>query len=219
MTSKTSGDLLETFRDEMDDVAEPYLWSDDLVYGYINDAQRMYWRLTDGIADGTTPEVTQLLIVPGTEWYAVHPSILKIRDAYRTDTGLPVTVYNQEDMASYGLRFDGRTGSLRVLVIGIEENKARAWPVPNETVTIQLTVFRLPLVAIVDDQALDVPDQHQEHLLLWAKHRAYSKQNAETFDRTRAKEFGDAFRAYCSAAQDEQHRAKHKPRAVVYGGL
>lgn len=215
----TSGDLLEIFRDEMDDRVEPYLWSDDLCYGYINDAQQMFYRLTDGIPDGTTPEVTLLSIEPATEWYATHPSILKIRDAYRVDTGAPVTIYNQEDMASYGLRFNGRPGPLRALVIGIEDFKARAWPVPNETVDIQLTVFRLPLVDVVDDQPLNVADQHQVHLLLWVKHRAYSKQNAETFDRTRAKEFDEAFRTYCKAAKDEQRRAKHKPRAVLYGGL
>ena len=34
----TSGDLLDLFRDEMADKVTPYLWSDDLVFGYIDDA-------------------------------------------------------------------------------------------------------------------------------------------------------------------------------------
>lgn len=215
----TSGDLIDLFRDEMDDAVQPYLWSDDLVTGYIDDAQKMYCRLTDGIPDGTTVEVTQLSIVPTTQWYDTHASILKIREAYRTDTGKPVAVMNHEDMASQNMRFDGRSGPLGAMIIGIEDYKVRVWPVPNETVTVQMNVFRLPLVSITGDQALVIAEQHHRNLLLWVKHRAYSKQNAETFDRTRAKEFDDAFRAYCKAAKDEQHRAKHKPRAVVYGGI
>ena len=214
-----SATLLAQFRDEMDDEAAPHLWSDALVYGYIDDAQKMFYRLTDGIPDGTTVAVTQLSIVPTTQWYDTHTSILKIREAYRTDTGRPITVLNHEDMASQNMRFDGRAGPLAAMIIGIEDYKVRVWPVPNETVTVQMNVFRLPLLNITGDQAMVVADQHLVHLLDWVKHRAYSKQNAETFDRTRAKEFDEKFRAYCTAAKDEQHRAKHKPRAVMYGGI
>lgn len=215
----TGDDLATIFRDEMDDVAEPYLWSDDLVAGYIEDAQKMYCRLTDGIPDGSTVAVTQLSIVPATDWYATHVSVLKIREAYRTDTGKPITVLNHEDMATQNMRFDGTPGKLGALIIGIEDYKVRVWPVPNEAVTVQMNVFRLPLLPFKSSDQLVVADQHQVHLLDWAKHRAYSKQNAETFDRTRAKEFDEKFRTYCAAAKDEQHRAKHKPRAVVYGGI
>lgn len=214
-----SATLLAQFRDEMDDAAAPYLWSDALIYSYIDDAQTMFCRLTDGIPDGTTVAVTQIEVLPATEWYDTHHSILKIREAYRTDTGKPLAVMNHEDMASQNMRFDGRTGPLGAMIIGIEDYKVRVWPVPNETVTVQMNVFRLPLVAITGDAAMVVAPQHLINLLDWVKFRAYSKQNAETFDRTRAKEFEDKFRAYCKAAKDEQHRAKHKPRAVVYGGI
>lgn len=285
----TSGELLGLFRDEMEDMVEPFLWSDALVYGYIDDAQKMFCRLTDGISDATTPAVTQLAVLPGVQWYATDPSVLKLRSTYRVDTGREVPVVNMEDMPAKRMFFDGTVAPFRALILGAEANKVRAYPIPDTSgevqaqtsalaligagalefavappvyvgqavrgagiapgttvssvtgaavmlsqptsagiaagatitfdLTLQMTVFRLPRVDITDDQELEVLPQHHRHLLLWAKHLAYSKQNAETFDRTRAKEFESGFLSYCSAAQIEQRRTRHKPRSVVYGGI
>lgn len=216
-----STDLVDQFRSEMSDVVAPFLWSDVLVYGYVNDAQRMFCRLTNGLADSRTAAVTQLAIVPSTEWYDLHPAILKIRTATRGDTGREVTLVNPERAAQNGIRFDGRTSVLNSLVVGLEEHAVRAWPVPNETVTVNLSVFRLPLVAITDagGQALEIDEQHHTHLLLWAKHLAYDKQDAETFDRRKSDDFAARFRAYCEGAKKEQDRARRVVGAVAYGGI
>jgi hypothetical protein len=215
----TSGDLLDLFRDEMNDSAVPYLWSDDFVFGAIDDAQTTFCRLTDGISDGSTVAVTQIAIVPATEWYAFNPVILKVRTSYRTDTGRPVDIISQEDMVTRGYRWDGSTGTLKALVMGIETGKVRAYPMPTETVTVQLTVFRKPLITITDDQALEIPADHHRALLFWAKYRAYMKQDAECFDKTRAADNKADFEAYCKEAKLEQRRARRQPGAVVYGGI
>lgn len=284
-----TGDLLELFRDEMADQATPYLWGDDLVFGYIDDAQNRFCRLTDGISDATTAAVTQIALTPATQWYPYHSSIIKLRQAYRVDTGAPVDIINQEDMPARGWRFDGRTGPLQALILGIEAEQLRAYPVPHDAtrltavstdiaalgdvlvpvastaglyvgmrvtgtgvadhttvsaltatsvalslpataeiplgttltfdLVVQLSVFRKPLVAITDDQVFEIPTEHQPHLLLWVKHRAYMKQDAETLDRTKAKEFKEAFEAYCFEVAQQQGRSRHKPRAVAYGGI
>ena len=118
------------------------------------------------------------------------------------------------------MRFDGTTGPVQAIIIGIEPHKIRVWPVPNETVTLQLLVFRLPLTDIDDDgQQLEIDPQHHEHLLLWCKHRAYSKQDAEAFDKTKAADFKAQFLDYCEQAKLEQRRLRHKTRVVAYGGL
>lgn len=214
-----SGELLEMFRDEMDDRVEPYLWGDDLVYRYFDDAETMFCRLTDGIADATTAAVAEIAVVPDTEWYPLHESVRKLRQASRGDTGAPLRILNQEDMPTLGIRFDGRKGPLEALILGIEEGKVRMWPVPTETFTVRLSTFRLPLVRITDDQDFEIPALHHQHLLMWAKHRAYLKQTAETLDKTRAAELGAAFRSYCEQVQREQELARRKPRTVAYGGL
>ena len=92
---------------------------------------------------------------------------------------------------------------------------------PTETVTINLAVYRLPIVPIttLGDQALEIDAQHHTHLLLWMKHRAYNKQDAETFDKRKSQDFKDAFLAYCEEAKREQQRARRVQGNVAYGGI
>lgn len=216
-----SSELLDLFRSEMSDKVEPYLWSDEEIFGYEDDAQKMLCRKTDGIADASTAAVTQIAVVADTDWVALHASIKRVRSVIRTDTGRPVEVINRDDMPKRGWYFDGRTGPVKALVIGSEAHKARVYPKSNEAITLQLEVFRLPLVRITDDgdQEFEVDEEHHRHLMLWMKHLAYSKQDAETFDRTKAAEFEQRFYAYCAQVQQEERRKAYKPGNVAYGGI
>lgn len=219
--AQTSTDLLTLFRSEMSDQAEPYLWSDEDIFGYANDAQRMFCRETEGIADATTAAVTEVDVTPGTTWVDLDPSIKQLREVFRSDTGRPIEVINREDMAARRWYFDGTTGTVKALVLGMQDNKARVYPDSNETVTLNLTVFRLPLVDITDvgDQAFEIDDIHVRHLLLWMKYLAYSKQDAEAFDRMKAAEFKALAEAYHVKVKEEQRRKRHKVRTVIYGGI
>jgi len=215
----TTAEWLALFRLEMSDASEPFLWSDVEVYGFADDAQKMFCRLTDGIADATSL-LTSLVYQVDDEWVDLSPLILKIRDSVDAATGAPITVVNQEDMPGLGLRFDGRTGPARVLIVGMEENKARIYPRASLAGVMQLSVFRLPLVPIVSDaDAFEIGEQHHRHLLLWAKHLALLKQDAETFDKNKAQEMEARFRAYCALAKQEQGNKRHKVRVVSYGGV
>lgn len=228
-----SSDLLNALRLELADVTEPTLWSDAEIYGYIDESQKQFCRMVGGIGDGSSP-LTQLSIAPviqvapappiaASEWVAISPLILKFRDAYRSADVRPVTIVNYEDMPAHGLRFNGRTAPHPdALVIGIEPGRARMYPAPNllSTGVIQLIVDRLPLKSIDDsDQKLEIAEQHHINLLMWMKHRAFSKQDADTYDAKKSVDFGAAFREYCAEAKKEKERAMHKTRVVAYGGI
>jgi hypothetical protein len=216
-----SSELLTLFRTEVQDTERPYLWSDEDIFAFEDDAQLTFCRKTDGISDATTTAVTTIAVVPTTDWVDLHESILKIRSARRSDTGAPIEVLNEEDMAERGLRFDGRTGPVKVLVIGAEAHKARVWPVSNETVSIRLTVFRLPLEEITSDgdQAFEIDREHHRHLMWWMKYLAYSKDDVETYNKTKAAEAETKFFAYCAQVAEEERRKRHKTRIVRYGGV
>jgi hypothetical protein len=213
------GELLDQLRSDLDDVAKPYLWTDEELLTYLDDAQAMFCRKTDGIADATTPAVTALNVVPGGAYQALHKAILKIRGITRADDGRTVDVLNYEDLAARGWRFDGTRGHVRALVIGEEDGKARTYPASIETVTLKLLVFRLPLKKVGTDECLEVADEHHLHLLHWAKRQAYQKEDAETFNKAKSNEYEQRFLSYCAEAQAEARRKAHKPRTVAYGGL
>lgn len=217
-----SSELLLEFRRQVDDLAEPYLWSDEEVFGYLDDAQKMFCRRTEGIEDSRTEEVCTINIVPGTEWYPRSPLILKVRSAAHRGSGRPADILTPENAARQGLRFGpAHTGPVRALVDGQTKGFWRAWPAPNDAAVIDLAVFRLPLDRITDagDQPLEIDEQHHRHLLLWMKYLAYSKQDADTYDPRQADKHQLAFLNYCASARVEQERARRQTGVVAYGGL
>jgi len=214
-----STELLDQFRRDVVDIEEPQLWSDDEVFSYIDDAQKQLCRHVGGIADASSP-MTVLPYDAGQDWLKQDDRILKVRTAYQVSDGREIVLINFEDMPTHSLRFDGRTGTPKFLVLGIEEHKARLYPTPVVADTVQLHIDRMPLKKIDDsDQLLEVSDRHFRGLLLRVKALAYTKQDAETLDRDKAQRFDGEFAAYCEQARKEKERAKHKTRVVAYGGI
>lgn len=215
-----SSELRDQFRLEVGDTAEPHLWEDPEVFRYIDDAQKTFCRRTGGLGDATSLGATRVGFDAGDTFVDTHRSILKIRDAYLPD-GTHVTVLNYEDLAERGLRLDGRTDAqVKVLIIGMQPHKARLYPAPTQSGTINLLIDRLPLKAITgEDQNFEVDEQHHLHLLHWVKHLAYGKQDSETYDKRKSQEYETKFYAYCGEAKVEKDRAKHKTRVVSYGGI
>lgn len=213
-----TGELLGLLRRELGDIAKPYLWSDEDLTYYLDDAQKMFARKTDGIPDATTPAVTQLAIVPGVEWYPLHPKVKKVRTATRRSDGRRMEVLTPETAERNGVRFNGTQGPVRVIVQGFEDRKLRVWPTPTAADTIELAVFRLPLTSLTDTDP-EIQEEHHMHLLTWAKSRAYLKQDAETYDRRQAEDNEARFLGYCEEVLREQSKLRRSTGTTAYGGL
>lgn len=210
----TTTELLAVFRQEVFDQEAPYLWSDALVYTYIDDAQKQFCRDTYGIADARS---FKLSVLSGTEWYKTDARILKIRSIVRADSGRDVPLLPVEKMDG-DMRFDGASGPVKALVSGLEKNLLRAWPKPNAAATLELRTFRLPTTVETGDD-FEIDDQHVLPLLFWVKHKAYDVQDSETYDQHASDKFRARHDAYCAAAKNEQSRAMHPVGSVSYGGL
>lgn len=222
--------LYDAFRADIVDTAEPYLWSDDEVWGYMDEAQKRFVLLTGGISDSSS-DMTQLSVAAGDVWVRIDPRIIKIRHIQKSTNDAEIQIVNFEDMEltgrdnDYGMRrifkLNDDTGPLQYLVSGMERDKLRCVPVPAVAETLSLIVYRFPLETITADYQPDfeVEEQHHRSLMWWMKKLAYEKQDAETFDKNRSVEFEQKFLNYCQSAKHERELREHKYRAVVYGGL
>ena len=221
--------LYDAFRTDVVDTARPYFWSDDEVWRYAGDAQRMFVRQTGGVADATSA-VTEIEVVTGEAWADIHPSILRIMSLTRRSDGKEVKVLNGTDLgrptsSDYGVRMttrlDNKTGPVHSAVHGLERNKLRWIQIPEVDDTVDAYVYRIPLT-IIDgpgQEIADVGEEHHLHLLNWMKALAYRKQDADTFDPSRARDAEQAFLNYCLIVRAEWERYIHKTRVVSYGGL
>ena len=111
-----STELLAVFREELSDAVAPYLWSDVAFYRYLDDAQKMFCRMTEGIEDSRTAAVVSIPVVISTEWYAISKLILKVRSATLASTGADIPLINIEKAPARGIRFNGTVGPLKALV-------------------------------------------------------------------------------------------------------
>ena len=209
--------LRDEFRLDVDDNVAAFLWSDELIASYADEAQKMFCRLTNGISDSTS-HVCSVSIEAGEPFATLDKSILRIRRMQRASDARPITVMNVEDMDSLGLRLTSQIGQVDYAITGMDEYKVRWMQVPAADDEAQLTVFRLPLRTITTAKTpLEIAEQHHRSLLLWMKHLAYSRQDSDTYDARAADKNEGAFRAYCAHAKAEQDRARSKVRVVRYG--
>lgn len=223
--------LITTFRSEVDDVAEPHLWTDTDVYGYIDETQKMFCRLAVGISDSTS-ELTNVTFSAGDEYATYDPRILRLRMARLASDYRSLRIMNFEDFVEggvgadddYGLytaqpTLDLRAGPVTILITNMTENAVRLVKIPEADDAILLTVYRMPLEDITESStALEVDPKHHRSLLYGMKSLAYQKEDAETFDKARAAENETRFRMYCEQVKDEIARREHKVRVVAYGG-
>jgi hypothetical protein len=211
-----STELVAIFRAETNDVERPYVWQDALLYTYVDEAQKQFCRDTYGIEDSRSFKIA--VKADGTEWYAIDPRILKIRDAVDAATGKPVDLIAAEKMNTGYMKFDGTVGPIKALITGLDKGFVRAYPKPNVAATVELSTFRLPADVVAGDE-FEIDPQHVLNLLFWVNYRAYSVQDADARDDKRAADNRAKWDAYCAKAKVEQSRARRPVSAVTYGGI
>jgi hypothetical protein len=216
----TVGDLIKHFRTVTRDDVEPYLWSDDELVLYAADAYPMFARLSGGIAD-VTSEATQVHVAAGENMATLHPSVLKVNNAFFED-GRPIKVVNYTDVRmSIPSELRSIPGQIRMMVIGEQRGLARFVNAPSEDTTVYLQIMRMPIQVIEGtyDTLDELDPMHHLYLVKWMQHLAYLKQDAETFNPKLSDEAATVFSAYCQRVAMEWDRYKHKTRSVSYGGL
>ena len=225
----TSDELYDLFRKDVVDTARPYLWSDEEVWAYMNDAYTMFVRLTGGVPS-VTADICTIPIAVNEPTAEISDKILLVRTATRVSDGADIRVINAQDTTSLNdedfgvlrrINVTKNVGKVRYMIIGMERGLVRWVNIPDGDDAVNLLVERLPLDTIsgFGQNFTDVQDHHHIHFLKWMRHLAYNKQDAETFNKAKSDAEQMSFQQYCEFAKREKERAKHKVRVVKYGGI
>lgn len=221
--------LLEIFRSEVDDTVEEYLWADDDFVEYLDEAQKEFARKTDYFKDASSA-ITTLPVVADDPWVAYSPRITDFRRVTISGRSTPLTQINFNELeqhfrvSAYGEELSGNwdtsVGTPRYAVMDIETDKIRLVPIPSQSGTLNLTIFRLPLLDITSlNDDLELTDSiHQRSLLMFCKAMAYMKHDSETYDPDRAEKHRADFYGYCAELKKGQTRKQRRIGTVRYGG-
>lgn len=219
----TPVEVIQAFREDMDDLVEPRLWSDAQLAQYLDAAQKMFCRLVGGLSDATS-EITRITVPAAAKFVAISPLILKLRAVTTTDTrARDISILNHEDVQFKRETLTGTGGIIRTVVTGMDENKLRVCDPPLVDTTLDLLVYRLPLTSITPatlaTDTLEIGEQHHPYLLWYMEYLALLKQDAESFDKAKGAEKFQQFAAYCDQAKGEKSMREHKFRVTGYGGI
>lgn len=227
----TPSELLDIFRREVDDLENPPLWTDEEIDTYMNQAQRAFARATDCFLDSTTA-VARVAVVANQALSALSPLVIRPRRAELASTSQPVILATTAEMdlgaitgRDYGLRVPYRwrtaTGTPQFAITDFAPRKLLLTPKPTEADTINLVVYRLPLLPVTSSSsAFEVIDEdHQYGLRLYMQKLAYLKQDTETYNPKRSAAAATEWAAFVNDAKQDFKRTRFSHRPVAYGGI
>lgn len=181
--------LTAQFRSDADDtVANPYLFSDEDIAGWLTEAEEeaaLRGRLLFEDADAT---VCTIAVTAGAPSYVLHECVTEITRAWFTPTAGVKTVLELVDRVELDrIRPDWRDTTEDPRYLVQDDTRVRLGCIPASDGLLRIECYRLPLAPLANDN--DAPEIHRAHhakLVNWALHRAYGRPNTETHDANRS---------------------------------
>lgn len=200
-----------------------YLWTDETLVRYINEAQRRFARRGLVIRDASTAEVVDVAIQAEVDEYTLHPAILavitakldgEVRDLARTGHSMlnatPRTTDNWDLSISSTIAPGKPVAFSTDEEIGEDDDGTmsvvtlRVFPTPDVDYTLKLRVVRMPLDDLSVNNLSQVPEiplDHHLEMLDWAAYLALRIVDDDAGNPRRAAEFAQSFEAHVQAAR------------------
>jgi len=175
------GKLIELLRQQLDDTAKPYLWSDIELIAYINEAEREACRRARLIVDSTTSAICSISISASTAKYALDSRVISIRRAKLASRTIPLGWASYLDLDENRPGWETETGEIEAYNTDLNTGYILFYRIPTASDTVTLTVVREPLAEMNDlEETPEIPTRYHVNMLRWAMVQAYLKPDSET---------------------------------------
>jgi hypothetical protein len=244
------GDLLSELRlnilndrSDLVDGDSDYLWTDETLVRYINEAQRRFATRSLIIRDATTPEVVDVVLQTGVSEYQLNAAVLAVISAKlegeQTDlarTGHSILNRSTQpadvnwDMALSSNVQPGKPAAIATDEQVVEDDAGtlsavtlRVFPAPSSTYNgqkIKLRVCRKPIneLVLTNLEAVpEVPEDHHLDMLDWAAYLALRIVDQDSGNRTRSNDFAVSFEGHVQQARTMVMRKLFAPMPWGFG--
>lgn len=206
----TLAELINRFRVEANDTVEPYLWSDDEVIAWFNDAQEEAVIRGRLLHESEMKSVCEVSAKKGRATYPLSPLAYEITYAAwhpdsSTDSNELYSTSVEALTRQNRLWRNEREGKPHSFVQG--DKSVRLVPPPAVNGTMIIECYRLPKEPLegLDDEP-EIHTTHHRHLVNWVLHKAFSIPDAEVFDARRAELAEHRFTEYFGLRPDSDLR-------------
>lgn len=190
----------------LDDAVPKYLWSDDQLIGFLNDAVRQVCLRQRCLTESQKTSICQIPIAATQQLVKLHECILAVRsvryiDPTATSTCEPLTGRTAKALWKEHPRWDMEDpGRPEHWVPDYQENMLAISRAPENAGYLKLLVWRKPLkeellVKTCMDGVPVINDHWHLDLLDWAEHRAFSVPDSELKNDERASAAEEKFTA------------------------
>jgi hypothetical protein len=173
-------DLFLIVRRDLDDLEEPYLWSDDQLLEFANDAEEEACRRARLIVDSATDDICVLAVTALTPDVDLDPRVIFIRRAKMLTGIRTLRRASYRDLDERLPGWETQEGTVSHFITDLATGSIRLFRIPEASDTLNLTVVRMPLAPMTGlDASPEIPTRYHRSLRHWIKYRAYSVQDAE----------------------------------------
>ncbi len=209
----TEAELLAQARLYLDDQSEPYLWDDDELTLYLEDAEFEAAIRADLIEESSNDTYCSVALVADQNEYTLDDLIYEVVRARVSGGSHYLERTSREVLDVKHFAWDEDSGTPREYFLR-DGNKLTVYPTPTEDGTLKLTVLRAPVSM---DTSPEINRRHHMRLLDWVYYRAYSKHDADTYDKRLAATHQALFEMYFGPRKDAKtftRFLKHQPATV-----
>lgn len=205
----TLADLIRRFRVLADDKVQPYLWADEDLIDWLNDAQDQAAVRGRLLREDANPAVCSIPLSVGVHTYPLHATVYEIAILRLIPAGAerPRTIF-LKSREWLNREFPGWRDDPNPARYAIQEDTTlRLVGGFNAGDTLALECYRLPLKQLtMDTSKPEIHVSHHAHLIQWALHRAFGVPDSDNFDPQRAEKAEREFTAYFGSLPDSDMR-------------
>lgn len=220
-----------------------YLWTDQTLISFMNEAQRRFAVRGLVLRDGTTDEVTKITLVAGQSTYALHTAVIGVISARVEPQLADLTRVGHALMGAYRAPSETWTdpASLTALTpgaptafatddaVGLDDNDSlsvislRIFPTPaaaQDGQVLRLRVVRKPIEQLqttFPTRVPEIPEDHHIEMLDWAAYLALRIVDDDAGSVKRAAEFAQSFESHVVEARALAMRKMFTPMPWGFG--
>lgn len=197
-------------------------WSNEELTRFINEAQKQACRAS--LLIKTASPTFAISVTAGTSEYSLDPRVINIKGAYLNSTGVELVEAEYEDVMGIP-NWRTITSTPTHYISDMESGTITLYPTPVVDDTVNLLVYRLPLVEmdweLAETATAEIKAEHQIDMLFYAAFLAYNKDEANTFDPQRAEYYRQLFeKTFTStSAYADTRRSRTRNKTIKYQGL
>lgn len=212
-------DLIAQFRTDCDDKVKPYLFGDDDITLWLNEAEEEAALRANLLFEATDPTICTIPVTAEQTTYALDERVFMVmRASFVAEDSDDVCVLDVRGRLTADLaRRSRRTETDKPRAVLVDDTTLELDCPPESAGVLSIEVYRAPLEAMVKDtDSPEIGRVNHRFLTKWAEYRAYCRPDTETFDQQRAERALAAFTAHFGIRPDASTRRDHQADAPTH---